>query len=216
MTYPFIKRFGKNYQQFKEFNNTNKFKVINDIAVVTPINNERIFLVDLDTWNKLPWSEWKLNSNNYISCCGIQLHRIVAYLNGLLEDDPNAYIEHKNRNRCDCRIDNLRPCTPIQNGWNVEKKHGHQLKSGKWKFTFSKSFPTMAEAEHELGIGNFQYMSKNRTCFTECTFDTYEEGITWWKFQAGIHYGEFSPFANPYMSCEDVIAQKQIPDIQQS
>lgn len=215
MTYPFIKRFGKNYQQIKEFNNTNKFKVINDIAVVTPTNDERIFLVDLDTWNKLPWSGWHINWNDYVSCCHLTMHGVVAYLNGLLEDDPNAVIDHKNRNHLDNRICNLRPCTSIENGWNVEKKHGHQLKSGKWKFTFSKSFPTMGEAEQELGIGNFQYMSKNRTCFNECTFDSYEEGMTWWKFQAGIHYGEFSPFANPYMSCEDIITQTQIPDIPQ-
>ena len=36
------------------------------------------------------------------------------------------------------------------------------------------------------------------------------------KHGSGIHYGEFSPFANPYMSCEDIIAQTQIHDIQQS
>lgn len=43
MTYPFIKRFGKNYQQIKEFNNTNKFKVINDIAVVNQLKNDKEF-----------------------------------------------------------------------------------------------------------------------------------------------------------------------------
>ena len=87
------------------------------------------------------------------------------------------------------------------------KKHGHQLKNGKWKFTFSKSFPTMADAEEGLRSGEFQYMSKNRTCFINETFDTYEEGYQWWKFKAGTHYGEFSPFANPYKTCREIVKE---------
>ena len=123
----------------------------------------------------------------------------------MLDGCPTAMIDHKNRNRLDCRKTNIRPCTAIENGWNSERKHGHKLKNGKWKFTFSKSYPTMAEAEEGLRSGFFQYMSKNRTCFINETFNTYEEGYDWWRFQAGIHYGEFSPFAHPYKSCQEII-----------
>jgi hypothetical protein len=65
----------------------------------------------------------------------------------------------------------------------------------------------MGDAEHGLVNEGFQYMSRNRTCFTTETFDTYEEGYQWWKFQAGIHYGEFSPFANPYKTCQEIIGE---------
>ena len=164
-----------------------------------------MFLVDVDAWNRLPWSGWKIGKNGYVSNCGLMLHRIVAYLYGMLDGHRGLVIDHKNRNRLDCRESNIRTCTPIQNGWNCEKKHGHQLKNGKWKFTFSKSYPTMAEAEEGLRSGFFQYMSKNRTCFVHETFDTYEEGYDWWRYQAGIHYGEFSPFAHPYKTCEQII-----------
>ena len=121
-------------------------------------------------------------------------------------------IDHMNRNRLDNRKVNLRICSPIQNSWNCEKRHGHQLKNGKWKFTFSKSYPTMEEAEEGLRSGFFQYMSGNRTCFTNMTFDTYEEGYDWWRFNAGIHYGEFSPFAHPYMTCDEIVIKEACGD----
>lgn len=170
------------------------------------MNDEREFLVDSETWDRLPWSEWHISKFGYVVCLGVPLHQIAMYLNGL-EFKRDTVIDHKNRNRLDNRLSNLRPCTPIENGWNNNRRHGHQLKSGKWRFTFSKSFPTMADAEEGLRSGEFQYMSKNRTCFVNETFDTYEEGYRWWMFKAGIHYGEFSPFANPYQSCEDIIKE---------
>ena len=170
------------------------------------MNSFNDFLVDIETWNKLPWSEWKLNRSGYVSCCSVPLHQIVAYFNGL-EFNRDTVIDHMNRNRLDNRAENLRSCTAIENGWNSEKKHGHQLKNGKWRFTFSKSYPTMEEAEEGLRKGFFQYMSKNRTCFTNMTFDTYEEGYDWWKFNAGIHYGDFSPFAHPYKTCDEIIKE---------
>ena len=161
--------------------------------------------MDLEVWNKLPWSAWELNKNGYVSSCNVLLHQVVCFLNEI-ELPWGMVVDHKNRNRLDNRQDNLRVCSTIENGWNNERKHGHQLKNGKWKFTFSKSFPTYKEAEDELILGRFQYMSKNRTCFITETFDSYEEGYQWWKFQAGMHYGEFSPFANPYMTCREIVS----------
>lgn len=179
------------------------------MAVVKSLTNDVEFLVNKEDWDRLPWSGWKVNKNGYVCNCGLQLHRLIAYLNGMLEDDPNWVIDHKNRNRLDNRLSNLRTCTAIQNGWNNERKHGHKLKNGKWKFTFRKSFPTYQDAEEEIRTGRFDHMSENRTCFNECVFDTYQEGYDWWKFQAGIHYGEFSPFANPYQSVEEIIKEQK-------
>ena len=156
-------------------------------------------------WRRLPWSCWSVNQNGYVQCLGVKLHLVVAYLSGV-EFKRDTVIDHKNRNRLDNRLENLRPCTAIENGWNNERKHGHQLKNGKWKFTFSKSFPSYQEAEDEIRLGRFHHMSKNRTCFITETFDSYEEGYQWWKFQAGMHYGEFSPFANPYMTCREIVS----------
>lgn len=170
------------------------------------LDNDKEFLVDLNVWEKLPWSAWEINKNGYVSSCSVPLHQIVCYLNDV-EMPWGTVVDHMNRNRLDNRQDNLRVCSPIENGWNNERKHGHQLKNGKWKFTFSKSYPTMAEAEEGLRSGFFQYMSKNRTCFTNMTFDTYEEGYDWWRFQAGIHYGDFSPFAHPYKTCQQIIEE---------
>ena len=147
-----------------------------------------------------------MNGSGYVACCHVPLHQIVAYLNGV-EFNRDTVIDHINRNRLDNRMDNLRPCTAIENSWNTEKRHGHQLKSGKWRFTFSKSFQTMAEAEEGLRSGEFQYMSRNRTCFANETFDTYEEGYQWWRFKAGAHYGDFSPFAHPYKTCEQIVKE---------
>ena len=166
--------------------------------------------MDKEDWERLPWSGWKVNKNGYVCNCGLQLHRLVAYFNGMLEDDPNAYVDHKNRNRLDNRLSNLRTCNAIQNGWNNERKHGHKLKNGKWKFTFRKSFQTYQDAENEIRIGRFDHMSENRTCYNECVFDTYQEGYEWWKFQAGIHYGEFSPFANPYQSIDEIVNEYSV------
>lgn len=212
MDFPFIRHFGKNYQRISEYGCANKFRTIGDIVAVKPLlnlkdsDNKSEFLVDDWVWDKLPWSEWRVSKSGYVYCCGVPLHQIAMYLNGV-EFNRDTVIDHKNRNPLDNRIQNLRPCTPIENGWNNNRKHGHQLKNGKWRFTFSKSFPTMADAEEGLRSGEFQYMSKNRTCFINETFDTYEEGYQWWRFKAGIHYGEFSPFANPFKSCQEIIKE---------
>ena len=185
----------------------NKFHIIGGLAIVKPLDNYKgFFIVDAPTWEKLPWSGWRVNKSGYVSCCNVPLHQVVAWLNGV-EFNRDTVIDHKNRNRLDNRMENLRPCTAIENGWNNERKHGHKLKNGKWKFTFSKSFPTYQEAEQEICLGRFQYMNKNRTCFMTETFDTYEEGYQWWRFNAGIHYGEYSPFANPYKSCEEIVKE---------
>ena len=190
----------------------NEHRIVGNMVAVKPLRNvkdsgDRIeFLVDVDVWRKLPWSGWVVNTNGYVNSCGVALHQVVCYLSGV-ELPWGMVVDHMNRNRLDCRICNLRVCTPIQNSWNSEKRHGHQLKSGKWRFTFSKSYPTMAEAELGLANEGFQYMSKNRTCFTNETFDTYEEGYQWWRYQAGIHYGDFSPFAHPYKTCDEIIKE---------
>lgn len=206
MDFPFIKHFGKDYQRISEHGCANEFRTIGNVVAVKPLNNDKEFLVDAPTWDKLPWSGWRTSKNGYVFCCGVALHQIVAYFNGV-EFKRDTVIDHKNRNPLDNRWSNLRPCTPIENGWNNERHHGHQLRNGKWRFTFSKSFPSMADAEEGLRSGEFQYMSKNRTCFVNETFDTYEEGWQWWKFKAGMHYGEFSPFANPYKTCEETIKE---------
>ena len=106
-----------------------------------PLNNDNVFLVDSETWSKLPWSGWTINKSGYVSCCGVPLHQVVAYLNGI-EFRRDTVIDHKNRNKLDNRLENLRPCTAIENGWNSEKRHGHQLKNGKWRFTFRRSTHT--------------------------------------------------------------------------
>ena len=209
MNFPFIKHFGKDYQRISEHGCANEFRTIGNVVAVKPLNNDKEFLVDAPTWDKLPWSGWRTSKNGYVFCCGVALHQIVAYFNGV-EFKRDTVIDHKNRNPLDNRWSNLRPCTPIENGWNNERQHGHQLRNGKWRFTFSKSFPSMADAEEGLRSGEFQYMSKNRTCFVNETFDTYEEGYQWWKFKAGMHYGEFSPFANPYKTCEEIINEASV------
>lgn len=204
---PILQRFGQNYRQAREKGHENQFRTVGGVVAVRPLNSETEFILDRGTWDQLPWSHWNLNSNGYPVCCGAWLHRLSARINGL-DMEGMDFVDHMDRNPLDNRICNLRPCTRIQNSWNVEKPHGHRTKSGKWNFTFSKSFPTVAEAEDELRLGRFQTMSKSRTCFNRQTFDSYEEGIRWWQFQAGIHYGDFSPFAHPHRSCQEILAEE--------
>ena len=108
--------------------------------MVRPLSNdvgsdaENEFLVDAEMWRRLPWSCWSVSRNGYVQCCGVMLHLVVAYLSGV-EFKRDTVIDHKNRNRMDNRLENLRPCTAIENGWNNERRHGHQLKNGKWRFT---------------------------------------------------------------------------------
>lgn len=74
MTFPFTKHFGQNYQKIREYGSENKFRIVENIAVVKPLNHDDDFIVDVETWNNLPWSGWKLNKSGYISCCNVPLH----------------------------------------------------------------------------------------------------------------------------------------------
>ena len=60
MLYPFVNAFGEEYQKIVIPGKENKFSVIGNIVAVTPINSDNIFIVDVDIWNKLPWSGWKI------------------------------------------------------------------------------------------------------------------------------------------------------------
>ena len=110
MIYNFIRRFGNNYQQIKELGIENKFHMVNGIAVVKPLNYQcdsdgesNEFILDDKTWLQLPWSGWRINKNGYVSCFGVTLHQVVAYLNDMIPAWGEV-IDHKNRNRLDNRI----------------------------------------------------------------------------------------------------------------
>ena len=64
------------------------------------------FLVDSGTWEKLPWSGWHINKNGYVSCFGVPLHQVVAYLNNMIPAWGEV-IDHKNRNRLDIEAINV-------------------------------------------------------------------------------------------------------------
>lgn len=77
------------------------------------------FYFDLDDYQQVKQYCWSQNSQGYIHAKereagrSIKLHRLVMGVN-----NPKIYLDHINRNKQDCRKDNLRICTNAQNQIN--------------------------------------------------------------------------------------------------
>jgi hypothetical protein len=84
-------------------------------------NNEKArIIIDLDDTKKIGQIHWHINKNKYVTNSKLKL-----YLHTYIMDKHiyNAHVvDHKNRNRLDCRKTNLRSATYKENGINKGKQ----------------------------------------------------------------------------------------------
>lgn len=107
-------------------------------------NTDGLFLFDADDFDIISKLCWYENNCGYMitrlsKYKQIFMHRLIAAHH--IEIPEGMYVDHINRNRLDCRISNLRVCTPRENSWNVgvhsNSKSGERgvrwhEKTGKW------------------------------------------------------------------------------------
>ena len=88
-------------------------------------NKEYECLVDEDKWHELTYMKtWFYNTNDYITNNKTKLiHRYLYEIYKPEENISNLQIDHKNRNRLDNRMSNLRITTSGQNNYNRESKN---------------------------------------------------------------------------------------------
>ncbi len=92
-------------------------------------NKEYECLVDEDKWHELTFMKtWFRNPNGYIKANingnpSTLIHRFLYETYKSQEDITNLQIDHKNRNKLDNRMSNLRAATSGQNNHNIESKN---------------------------------------------------------------------------------------------
>lgn len=90
-----------------------------------PLTRGEFALVDLCVFESVSVYTWRFvgrdtrNGDGYVTTLS---SRKVIYLHKFVIGVDNGQVDHKNGNRFDCRIANLRPATPSQNSMNRRKR----------------------------------------------------------------------------------------------
>ena len=89
------------------------------------------------------------------------LHRVIAIKYQIIEDDPSQLIDHRNGDRLDCRIDNLRYATHSQNAANragQKRETTSKFKGVSWdkRRQMWRAYIRVAGQMHHLGYFNKQ------------------------------------------------------------
>lgn len=107
------------------------------VMAIRASNDGTVFLVDGADYEMLREHRWSHDGQGY-AITGkkgggtISMHRMI------LGNPQGKVVDHINRRRNDCRRENLRAITPMQNSWNRTPIHtesgfkGVQLRYGKW------------------------------------------------------------------------------------
>jgi hypothetical protein len=143
-------------------------------------NKEYECLVDEDKWHELTFMKtWFRNPNGYIKANingnpSTLIHRFLYETYKSQEDITNLQIDHKNRNKLDNRMENLRPSTSGQNNHNQEIQNSTGYRGVKQ----NRNSGYCARIKHE---GN-EYYSKY--------FKTIEEAALAYNELSLKYYGE--------------------------
>ncbi|MCA1800122.1 MAG: HNH endonuclease [Actinobacteria bacterium] len=110
------------------------------VMAIRASNDGTPFIIDAQDYEMLRSFRWSHDGNGY-AVTGragggtISMHRM------LLNDPEDKVVDHINRKRRDCRRENLRAITPMQNAWNrtpiasLSGFKGVALRHGKWVAT---------------------------------------------------------------------------------
>ncbi len=107
---------------------------------------------------------------------------------------PSAEIDHRNRDRADNRLNNLRPASRLQNNRHSGKRA--QTRSG---------FKGVAFRELSGGVGSWRARIKlNGKDHSIGYFDTPEKAARAYDEAAKVHYGQFAVLNYPEVPVEEV------------
>ncbi len=94
---------------------------------IVPLGNKIYALVSPEDYPQVMEHSWTLHSGGYAKAGGAKfsgyLHRFI------MGSPPNLEIDHVNKNKLDCRRENLRVCTSQENKWNTRPRN----KTSKYK-----------------------------------------------------------------------------------
>lgn len=95
----------------------NEYKIMQNYVIGLTKKGEE-FYFDLEDYDKVVKYSWYINQGYARTKLSsgelIYLHNLITN-----KKNPNAYIDHINRNKCDNRKSNLRECSQIENSRNV-------------------------------------------------------------------------------------------------
>lgn len=100
----------------------NEFEVFSDEVHVKLSNSESKLICDLDDWKRLKEHCWHLDGKGYARTNVIGGQKGLSFHRAVMNVDEKTWIDHRNRNRLDCRKSNLREATPLLNAINYTLK----------------------------------------------------------------------------------------------
>lgn len=127
-----------------------RFVIIGDVAIGTLPDGNTHFIIDKSDIPLVNQRWWHLKRDGYITSAKSSKYpslRLHHYLYGEVPDD--LMVDHKNRNRLDCRRENLRVVTPQQNSMN------RSIQSNNTSGYVGVSYITSQQKYRaQIGIGN--------------------------------------------------------------
>ena len=135
----------------------NKIEINKDVMKIFFFNTSNYAIIDTEDYTKVKEYCWYNTPNGYARASmkfgkgNITLHRIVM-------GSPKADIDHKNRNKLDCRKSNLRLATRANNCTNINvKKNNKSGYTGVRKaHTFNKWVAYITNNKQRIYLGTFK------------------------------------------------------------
>lgn len=93
------------------------------MTAAIPLPTGQCAIVDDDDAERVQQHSWRLNSAGYvITVLRTNGAKRITSLHRFVLNDPPHEVDHRNRNRLDCRKDNLRLADRVSNSWNMGKR----------------------------------------------------------------------------------------------
>jgi len=119
----------------------NRYILDGNVVTVYLFNSDKVLVCDLEDWNRLKLKCWGLNGKGYASC-SVHKGKSLLFHREVMNNPNGVWVDHRDRNRLDCRKSNLREATPLLNAINFTLKKnntsGHSgvyfdKESSKWR-----------------------------------------------------------------------------------
>lgn len=132
-------------------------------------------IINTDQLEKVKQYKWYLNGSGYAET-NLDDNKKLTLHRFLMNAPDDMYVDHKNRRRLDCRLQNLRLCTKTENNRNVSiKKHSKSQIRGVYQDNYNKWIAYININHKKIHLGYFENVEDAIKAREEAEIEYYKD-----------------------------------------